>query len=118
MLDASLLEKATWEEQKREALLYQQNNTASTPLIDILAEGREISKSELIDKILSNVNSYNTKLANLLVEQQKLEKRVKDCQTIADCHRLRHEKFGMSMSYQQQLDEQVERSPLTLKMDF
>jgi hypothetical protein len=118
MLDASLLEKATWEEQKREALLYQQDNTTSTPLIDILAEGREITKSELVDKILLNVNSYNIKLANLLVEQQKLEKKVKDCQTIADCHRLRHEKFGMSMSYQQQMDEQVERSPLTLKIDF
>jgi hypothetical protein len=118
MLDASLLEKATWEEQKREALLYQQDNTTSTPLIDILAEGREITKSELVDKILLNVNSYNIKLANLLVEQQKLEKKVKDCQTIADCHRLRHEKFGISVSYQQQMDENIPTTPLTLQMDF
>lgn len=118
MVDASLLEKATWEEQKREALLYQSDNTISTPLIDILAEGRGITKSELVTKILTKVNDYNTKLANLLVEQQQLEMRIKSCITIADCHRLRHEKFGFSVSYQQQMDENIPFSPLTLQMDF
>lgn len=118
MLDASLLEKATWEEQKREALLYQSDNTANTPLIDVLAAGREITKEELITKILTNVSNYNTALANLLVEQQQLEQRVKACVTIADCHRLRHEKFGFSLSHQQQLDENIPTTPLTLQMDF
>lgn len=118
MVEASDLEVATWEEQKREALLYQSDNTASTPLIDILATGRGIDKSVLVTKILNNVEEYKTKLANLLVEQQQLEVRVKACLTIADCHRLRHEKFGMSVSYQQQIDENIETSPLTLTMDF
>lgn len=118
IVDASDLEMATWEEQKREALLYQSDNTAATPLIDILATGRGITREELVTKILTNVEAYKIKLANLLVEQQQLEQRVKACQTIADCHRLRHEKFGVSMSYQQQLDENVETSPLTLAMDF
>lgn len=118
MVEASDLEIATWEEQKREALLYQSDNTASTPLIDILATGRGIDKSVLVTKILDNVEAYKTKLANLLVEQQQIEARVKTCLTIADCHRLRHEKFGMSVSYQQQIDENIETSPLTLTMDF
>lgn len=117
-VDASDLEVATWEEQKREALVYQSDNTASTPLIDILAAGRGITTPELVAKILVNVETYKVKLANLLVEQQQLEQRVKACQTIPDCHRLRHEKFGVSMSYQQQLDENVPTSPLTLAMDF
>lgn len=117
-VDASDLEMATWEEQKREALLYQSDNTASTPLIDILASGRGITRDVLVTKILANVEAYKVKLANLLVEQQQLEQRVKACQTIPDCHRLRHEKFGVSMSYQQQLDENVPTSPLTLTMDF
>ena len=117
-VDASDLEVATWEEQKREALLYQSDNTANTPLIDILATGRGITKLELVTKILNNVDSYKVKLANLLVEQQQLEQRVKACQTVADCHRLKHEKFGVSMSYQQQLDENIPTSPLTLSMDF
>ena len=118
IVDASDLEMATWEEQKREALLFQSDNTASTPLIDILAAGRNITRETLVDKILTNVESYKVKLANLLVEQQQLEQRVKSCESIADCHRLKHEKFGISMSYQQQLDENVESSPLTLTMDF
>jgi hypothetical protein len=118
MVEASDLEIATWEEQKREALLYQADSNASTPLIDILATGRGITRGELVTKILNNVEAYKVKLANLLVEQQQLEARVKACLTIADCHRLRHEKFGMSVSYQQQIDENIETSPLTLTMDF
>jgi len=118
IVDASDLEMATWEEQKREALAYQLDNTTSTPLIDILAAGRNITRETLVNKILTNVESYKIKLANLLVEQQQLEQRVKACQTIPDCHRLKHEKFGVSMSYQQQQDENVPTSPLTLTMDF
>ncbi len=118
MVEASDLEIATWEEQKREALLYQADSNASTPLIDILATGRGITRGELVTKILNNVEAYKVKLANLLVEQQQLEARVKACLTIADCHRLRHEKFGMSVSWQQQQDENISVSPLTLTMDF
>ena len=118
MVDVSKLEKDTWEEQKREALGYQSDNTYPTPVIDILSQGRNIDKSTFIQKIIDNVNAYNTKLANLLLEQQLLEQRVKDCVTLADCHRLKHEKFGVAMSKQQKEDENVESTPLTLKMDF
>jgi len=118
MVDTSKLEKDTWEEQKREALGYQSDNTYPTPVIDILSQGRNIDKSTFIQKIIDNVNAYNTKLANLLLEQQLLEQRVKDCVTLADCHRLKHEKFGVAMSKQQKEDENVESTPLTLKMDF
>ena len=118
MVDASKLEIATWEEQKREAFGYTSDNTYPTPIIDILSSGRGIDKQEFVQKIITNVNSYNTKLANLLLEQQVLEQRVKDCVTLADCHRLKHEKFGIAMSKQQKIDEGVETTPLTLKMDF
>lgn len=117
-VEASDLELATWEEQKREALLVSQDPTAETPMLDILAAGRGITKSELVTKILNNVEAYKVKLANLLVEQQQIESMVKACQTIADCHRLRHLKFGVSLSWQQQQDENIPESPLTLKMDF
>jgi hypothetical protein len=118
MVDASNLEKDTWEEQKREAFAYQLDNSYSTPVIDILSSGRGIDKQVLVDKIISNVTSYNTKLATLLLEQQLLEQRVKDCVTLADCHRLKHEKFGIALSKQQREDEGIESTPLTLKMDF
>ena len=118
MVDVSNLEKDTWEEQKREAFAYQLDNSYSTPVIDILSSGRGIDKQVLVGKIISNVTSYNTKLATLLLEQQLLEQRVKDCVTLADCHRLKHEKFGIALSKQQREDEGIESTPLTLKMDF
>jgi len=118
MVDASMLEKDTWEEQKREAFGYVADNTYPTPMIDILSQGRGIEKSVFIQKIIDNVTSYNVKLANLLLEQQLLEQRVKECQTLADCHRLKHEKFGIAMSKQQKEDEGIETTPLTLKVDF
>ena len=118
MVDASSLEKATWEEQKREAFGFMSDNTYPTPIIDTLSEGRGLDKPTLVQKIVDNVNAYNLKLANLLLEQQLLEQRVKDCVTLADTHRLKHEKFGIAMSKQQKEDEGVATTPLTLKLDF
>jgi hypothetical protein len=118
MVDASILEKDTWEEQKRESFGWMADNEYQTPIIDILSTGRNIDKSVFVQKIIDNVTTYNTKLANLLLEQQLIEERIKSCQTIADCHRLRHEKFGVAMSKQQREDENIPTTPLTLKIDF
>ena len=118
MVDASILEKDTWEEQKREAFGWTADEDYQTPIIDILCAGRNIDKSTFVQKIINNVTAYNTKLANLLLEQQLLEERIKACLTIADCHRLKHEKFGIALSKQQREDENIETTPLTLRMDF
>jgi hypothetical protein len=118
MVDASILEKDTWEEQKREAFGYVADNDYQTPIIDILSTGRGIDKEVFVQKIITNVTSYNTKLANLLLEQQLMEEKIKTCETIADCHRLRHEKFGVALSKKQREDENVSTTPLTLRMDF
>jgi len=118
MVDASILEKDTWEEQKRESFGWMADNEYQTPIIDILSTGRNIDKSVFVQKIIDNVTTYNTKLANLLLEQQLIEEKIKSCQTIADCHRLRHEKFGVAMSKQQREDENIPTTPLTLKIDF
>lgn len=118
MVDASTLEKDTWEEQKREAFGWMADEDYQTPIIDILCAGRNIDKATFVQKVITNVTLYNTKLANLLLEQQLLEERIKSCQTIADCHRLMHEKFGVAMSKQQREDENISTTPLTLKIDF
>ena len=118
MVDASILEKDTWEEQKREAFGWVADSDYQTPLIDVLSSGRGIDKEVFAQKIITNVTTYNTKLATLLLEQQLLEERIKSCITIADCHRLKHEKFGIALSKQQREDENIETTPLTLRMDF
>jgi len=118
MVDASILEKDTWEEQKREAFGWMADQDYQTPIIDILCAGRNIDKTLFVQKIINNVTAYNVKLANLLLEQQLLEERIKACVNIADCHRLKHEKFGVALSKQQREDENIPTTPLTLKMDF
>lgn len=118
MVDASILEKSTWEEQKREAFGWMADADYQTPIIDTLCVGRNIDKLTFVQKIINNVTAYNVKLANLLLEQQLLEERIKACQNIADCHRLKHEKFGVALSKQQREDESIPTTPLTLKMDF
>ena len=118
MVDASILEKATWEEQKREAFGWMADNDYQTPIIDVLSTGRNIDKTLFVQKIINNVTAYNVKLANLLLEQQLLEEKIKACENIADCHRLKHEKFGVALSKQQREDENIPTTPLTLKMDF
>ena len=118
MVDASLLEKDTWEEQKREAFGFETDSNYPTPIIDILSNGRDINKTTFVNKVIEKVGLYNTKMGTLLLEQQLLVEKVNACVTIADCHRLKHEKFGIALSKQQKEDENIETTPLTLKMDF
>ena len=117
-LNASELEAATWEEQRREAIAYLADDTVSTPILSILAPARSLTIAQLAPKVVSKVDAYHQKLAGLLKDQQNLEDEVDSCETIADCHRLRHEKFGFGMSYIQMIEESISKSPLTLKIDF
>ena len=117
-VNASALEEATWNQQIKEAEGYLANSEYNTPIIDKLIEDTQYTKNEYANKILTRQNEYYIKLAEMLKEQRGIERKIKLCNTIADCHRLRHEKFGFTVSYQQQNDENIETTPLTLKMDF
>lgn len=107
----STLELNSWEQQKAEALSYTLDNNATTPLLTALAEAREITVAEMVTKVLSAVEIYNGKVAELLARKQSIEKHIKSCVTIADCHRLMHNRFGISMSVPQMQDEGVETQP-------
>ena len=54
-----------------------------------------LTVSQLATKVVSKVDTYLERLAGLLKEQQILEDKVSSCKTLPDCHRLRHEKFGV-----------------------
>ena len=87
-------------------------------MLDMLADVRGISVSDMAEKVLSNVESRNIKVATLLAEEQKLKEEIKKCQTLADYHWLRHLKFGVSLSGAQAKDRGIEESPATLKITF
>ena len=121
-LNASELEKASWGAQEAEARATRrargQRIPGMTPVLDTLADVRGISVGDMAEKVLSNVESYNIKVATLLAEEQKLKEEIKKCQTLADYHWLRHLKFGVSLSGAQAKDRGVEESPATLKITF
>ena len=109
------LEKASWAAQQYEVQL---PNDFEKPVLQALANNKGISLEEMICKVKQKIADHNYRISILLTEEQKLKSEVKACKTIADCHRLRHLKFGVSMSIQQMQDEKIEISPATLKITF
>jgi len=112
---SSALEKASWAAQQYEIRL---SPSEKKPVLEILAKNKGISLDDMIAKVKEKVFEYNLSIANLLAEEQKLKSEVKSCENIAQCHRLRHLKFGVSMSAKQMEYENVEISPATLKITF
>jgi len=109
------LEKASWAAQQYEASL---PNTHKKPILEKLAANKNISIEEMVSKVNEKIMQHNLSIADLLSQEQFLKAEVKACKSIADCHRLRHLKFGISMSVKQMQDENIETSPATLKIVF
>jgi hypothetical protein len=109
------LEKSSWPSQQYEAAL---PNNEKKPVLEILARNKGITLEEMVEKVKTKISEYNLSIANLLTEEQKLKSQVKNCKSIADCHRLRHFKFGISMTGKQMQDESVLSSPATIKITF
>jgi len=112
---SSDLEKASWPSQQYEAALPKDEKK---PVLEILARNKGVTLEEMVEKVKTKISEYNLSVANLLAQEQKLKSEVKSCKTLADCHRLRHLKFGISMSVKQMQDENIEISPATLKITF
>lgn len=100
-VSVSNLEAATWEQQKTEAL------ANGGPLLQSLADARGITLKEMVAKVLVAIESYNTKVAELLAQKQLIEQEVKACANIADCNRLMHNRFEMEMPVIQKEEEGI-----------
>jgi hypothetical protein len=107
-LNVSDLEYSSWDQQKSEALAFTNDNASPTPLLSSLALARGITLDEMVTKVNSAIDAHTDALSNLLAAKQAAETEIKACQSIADCHRLMHNKFEISMSYAQQQEEGVD----------
>jgi hypothetical protein len=103
-VSVSNLEAATWEQQKAEAL------ANGGPLLQTLADARGITLEEMVTKVLSAIENYNVKVAELLARKQLIEQEVKACQNIGDCNRLMHNRFELEMPVAQRSEEAIEYS--------
>jgi hypothetical protein len=104
MRGASDFEADTWTIQRTEAEDYTANSNAPTPFLDTLATRRGIDKSVLIASVLENAQSYESQLANMLVDMQILIKRFQDCTTVKDINILYEDYFGIAMPIKQAID--------------
>lgn len=103
-LGVSSLEYSSWEQQKLEAA------ADGGPLLQALATARGITEAEMVQKVNDAVTAYNAKVAELLAAKQAVETEIKNCADIADCHRLLHNRFEISMSAAQMADEGITSS--------
>lgn len=107
-MNVSDLEYSSWDQQKSEALAFTSDSNTPTPLLSSLAAARGISVSDMASKVIAAIEAYSQSLSDLLASKQAVEAEIKACQSIADCHRLMHNKFEISMSYAQQQEEGVD----------
>ena len=98
------LELVSWSQQRAEAEAYTLNNSTPTPMLSALAASRDITVSEMVTKVLTAIESYNTKITNLLANKQSIESRIKSCLNLAECNILLHTNFGYNMPVNQQKD--------------
>lgn len=105
------LEFNTWETQKKEAELFAQGET-NLPLLNSLAQSRNISISEMVEKVNQAITSYNNMLFDLFSSKQKIEKEIKDCVSILECNKLLHLRFGVEMPMAQRTDDNIDHSAI------
>lgn len=106
-LAVTALEQSTFAQQRAEAEAYQVDNTSPTPMLSALATARGITLSQMVAKVVSAIDKYNTDVATLLANKQAVEKEIKECVTIKDCNRMMHNRFDCSMPLLQAQEEGV-----------
>jgi len=103
----SSFESSTWNMQIQEAQKYISDNTSDVPLISLLAESREIDLKEFALKVIEKSNQYKKEVADLLVLQQSITKKVENCSTIRELNKLYEEYFGIEMPLTQAIEEDL-----------
>ena len=66
-------EVSTFDKQETEARAYLADNAAATPLLDALAFGRGIDKTELIDRVIAKADVFSAASGAIIGKRQKLE---------------------------------------------
>lgn len=101
------LEGATWTLQQAEAAALEKDPNAFVPTLTILAAVRDITVQEMAQKVRDAVVTFNQRISDLLSKKQLIEQEIKACASIADCNRLMHNRFDISVTNDQREDEGI-----------
>lgn len=102
--NASTIEVDSWALQQAEAkewLTYNGADGHITPLLDYMAQERNVDKTVLANKILQKAEDYQDRFSKMLVEMQKLIKKFEECSSVWDINTLYEDYFGIAMPIRQ-----------------
>ena len=77
-------ELLTFDKQEQEARAWQEDNSVETPLIDMLAAGRQIDKEELVRRIIVKADSFALITGYLTGQRQRYEDLLEKVKTIEE----------------------------------
>ena len=103
---ASDMESMSFELQYEEAKDFQKRgDLAPCPLLTAIADGRGISLSEMVSKVLNGRESYKSSLVNLMRKMNEVKSKFKTATTIRDLNRLYEDYLGIAMPEMQAIEE-------------
>ena len=102
---ASNMESMSFELQYEEAKLYLENNSVDIPLLSSLAQSREITLQEMVEKVIDGRKNYKQSMIKLLSEMNSLKNKFKNASSIRDLNRLYEDYFSIAMPESQAIDE-------------
>ena len=70
-------EKLTWDDQRREAMAWQADNTVATTYIDALAANREIDRVDYLKRTVAKITAFTAAAQKLVGQRQKYEDQIK-----------------------------------------
>lgn len=77
-------ELLTFDQQEAEARAWEADNSAETPLVDMLAVGRQIDKAELVRRIIIKSDAFKLAAGYLTGQRQRYEDLLGGAQTVED----------------------------------
>lgn len=101
----SQMESLSFELQYEEASAYMKDENADVPLLQALADAREISVQEMAHKIINGRKAFKQSITDLLAKMTWLKGQFKNAATIRDLNRLYEDYFGIAMPETQAREE-------------
>lgn len=77
-------ELLTFDKQEHEARAWTTDNAVETPLVDMLAAGRQLDKAELVRRIIAKADAFSVAVGYYTGQRQKYEDMVKAAETAED----------------------------------
>jgi len=109
-LGVSTLELLSWTTQYEEAKRHLETNDDNLPMLKSLAEQRNITLTEMANKVVNAKTKLDNEISKLLSKKQLIEKEIKECKDVRELNVLIHYRFGYNMPVKQQLEMGIEES--------